>query len=153
MRLRALSLTASMIVSGTAGALDSGLDRAAKRLVKDTAQSVAPAEAVGAGDVANESIEKAKNLQESIGKAPGTLRDQAGQAVQDTARPVTEGAAAVKEGAAKAVEGAKSLGSEAAESARKAVDTGISDTPKAAEAQDAKPATKSAKRKKHGKSD
>jgi hypothetical protein len=112
MRTKILFLSA-LVISGAALAEKSGLEGATKQLLKDTAESAAPSEAVEGAKSAGESLEKAKNLKESAEKAPAALKEQAQESAKEAAQQqlkeavpeeVKQGVKATEEGVDKAKE-------------------------------------------------
>ncbi|MBP1149123.1 MULTISPECIES: hypothetical protein [unclassified Methylocaldum] len=73
--------------SGTTTATEAGIESATKQLLKDTAKTVVQRGTRERVHVAAESIEKAKNLRESIDKASAAIGEQA----LDTAKESAEG--------------------------------------------------------------
>jgi hypothetical protein len=76
MPLKTYCLMALLLFSSGGFADQLALEDAAKQLMKDSAQSAAPAEAAETLDSANRSVEKAKNLKESMERAPASLQEQ-----------------------------------------------------------------------------
>lgn len=77
MPLKTYCLLALLCLSSRGFAEHLALEDAAKQLMKDSAATTAPAEASEALDSANRSVEKAKNLKESMERAPASLQEQA----------------------------------------------------------------------------
>ncbi|HYE33863.1 hypothetical protein [Methylocaldum sp.] len=71
--------------SGATTATEVSIESATKQLLKDTAKSMIQRETHGRVHVAAESIEKAKNLKESIDRAPAAFKEQALDAAKESA--------------------------------------------------------------------
>jgi hypothetical protein len=71
--------------TGATTATEANIDSATKQLLKDTAKSVVQREVRERVHVAAESIEKAKNLKESIDRVPEALKEQAVDAAKASA--------------------------------------------------------------------
>jgi len=77
MRNKTLLLISFLVASGSALAEQDVLENAAKQVLKDTATTAAPKEAVKGADAASQTLEKAKDLKESVENAPDALKEQA----------------------------------------------------------------------------
>lgn len=86
MRNKALLLVTLLIASGSVLAEESALGNAGKQLLKDTATSAAPKEAVEGVNAAGQTLENAKNLKESVKSAPDALKGQAQDLATETAK-------------------------------------------------------------------
>jgi hypothetical protein len=82
MRNKALLLISFLVASGSALAEQGLLENAAKQVLKDTATAAAPKEAVKGAEAASQTLEKAKDLKESVENAPDALKDQAKEAAK-----------------------------------------------------------------------
>lgn len=71
--------------SGTTTAIEASIDSATKQLLKDTAKPVVQRAVRKRVHVAAESIEKAKNLRESIDKASAALEEQVLDSAEESA--------------------------------------------------------------------
>jgi len=121
--------------SGATTATEASIDSATKQFLKDTAKSAIQRETRERVHVAAESIEKAKNLKESIDRAPDALKEQAVDAAKASAeRQLKEAVPEEAKQSAKAVEDGVSQA--------KAIKGQVKNVPKAA-----KEATKAVKNK------
>src|SRR5690606_13078906 len=71
--------------SGATTATEANIDSATKQFLKDTAKTAIQRETRDRVHVAAESIEKAKNLKESIDRVPDALKEQAVDAAKTSA--------------------------------------------------------------------
>lgn len=86
-----------LLLASSGGFADQlALEDAAKQLMKDSATAVVPAASAETLDSANQSVEKAKNLKESMERAPATVQappggeaGQSGGAKPDPAKKAT----------------------------------------------------------------
>ncbi len=86
MRTKSLCLAALMALSIPAFAENLALEDAAKQFLRDSAQpSATPQDLAESADSASGSVEKAKNLKESMDRMPA-LQNQAGTAPPETAK-------------------------------------------------------------------
>lgn len=117
--------------SGATTATEANIDSATKQFLKDTAKTAIQRETRDRVHVAAESIEKAKNLKESIDRVPDALKEQAVDAAKTSAEQqlknavpeeVKQGVKAVEDGAsqAKAIKGQVKNAPKAAKEAAKA---------------------------------
>jgi vacuolar-type H+-ATPase subunit H len=86
MRNKALLLVTLLIASGSVPAEESALGNAGKQLLKDTATSTAPKEAVEGVNASGQMLENAKNLKGSVKNAPNALKGQAQDIATETAK-------------------------------------------------------------------
>lgn len=77
MRNKALLLISFFLASGSALAEQGLLENAAKQVLKDTATTAAPQEAVKDAEATSQILEKAKDLKESVENAPDAVKEQA----------------------------------------------------------------------------
>jgi hypothetical protein len=77
MRNKTLLLISFLVASGSALAEQDVLEKAAKQVLKDTATTAAPKEAVKGTEAESQILEKAKELKESVENAPDALKEQA----------------------------------------------------------------------------
>lgn len=86
MRNKALLLITVLIASSPVLAEEDLLGNAGKQLLKDTATSAAPKEAVESIEAANRKLEEANKLKESVKSAPDTLKGQAQDIATESAK-------------------------------------------------------------------
>ena len=86
MRNKALLLVTLLIASGSVPAEQNALGNAGKQLLKDTATSAAPKEAVEGAEAASQTLENADKLKESVKSAPGALKGQAQDIATEAAK-------------------------------------------------------------------
>lgn len=86
MQNKALLLITLLITSGSVVAEQGLLGNAGKQLMKDSATSAAPTEAVEGAGAAGQKLEAAKTLKDSVSDAPDALKDHAKDKVMDSAK-------------------------------------------------------------------
>jgi hypothetical protein len=86
MRNKALLLVTLLIASGSVLAEQDLLGTAGKQLIKNTATSAAPKEAVEGIEAANQKLEDANKLKENVKSAPGALKGQAQDLATESAK-------------------------------------------------------------------
>ena len=86
MRNKALLLVTLLITSGSVLAEKDVLGNAGEQLLKDTATSVAPKEAVEGVKATGQKLEDAKKLKESVESAPDALKGQAQDIATESAK-------------------------------------------------------------------
>jgi hypothetical protein len=86
MRNKALLLITLLIASGSVLSEQDLLDNAGKQMLKDTATSAAPKEAVEGVDAASQKVEDASTLKESVKSAPDAVKGQAQDMATESAK-------------------------------------------------------------------
>lgn len=86
MRNKALLLVTLLIASGSVPAEQSVLGNAGKQLLKDTATSAAPKEAVKGAEATSQTLENANKVKEGVKSAPDALKGQAQDMATEAAK-------------------------------------------------------------------
>ena len=86
MRNKALLLVTLLFAASPVLAEQNELGNAGKQLLKDTATSAAPKEAVESVEAASQTLESAKKLKGSVKSAPDALKDQAQDMATESAK-------------------------------------------------------------------
>jgi len=86
MQNKALLLITLLITSGSVMAEQGLLGNAGKQLMKDSATSAAPTEAVEGTEATGQKLEAAKTLKEGVSDAPDALKEHAKDMVMDSAK-------------------------------------------------------------------
>ena len=86
MRNKSLLLVTLLIASGSVLAGQDLLGNAGKQLLKDTATSAAPKEAVGGVEAAGQKVEDANKVKEGVKSAPDALKGQAQDMATESAK-------------------------------------------------------------------
>ncbi len=107
MRITSLFLIALMVSSGAAAVENLALEDAAKQLLRDSAKPAIPSEAEQSLDAASGSVEKAKNLKESMDRMPAAIQEQATESAKGAKDAIKAGPADLTK---QAVEAAKETG-------------------------------------------
>jgi hypothetical protein len=141
MRNKALLLATLLIASGSVLAEQDTLGNAGKQLLKETATTAAPKEAVEGVEAAGKTVESANKAKESVKSAPDALKGQAQDIATESAKQKLN--EAVPEKANESVKTVEKT-TKTAKKAKAIVPKSSSDATKAAKAKAQEDATKKA---------